>query len=149
MNSQMTFLISLSFQLSLNVPQIICIIMTPVNFRITCHSLFNYFSAWAILDNITDKMFKTQKNVNISSTIFRLNSPRREIFRKIIKKCAEMRLFFKTFSAKTFHDNALKFAEKRWKFVRNVLKCVYFSKSSAQKPYIIMRWNVLKCAGTL
>ena len=31
-------------------------------------------------------------------------------------------------------------------YVRNALKCAYFSKSSAQKPYIIMRLIVLKCA---
>ena len=30
-----------------------------------------------------------------------------------------------------------------------IMKCACFSKSSAQKPYIIMRWNVLKCAETL
>ena len=84
-------------------------------------------------------MFKTEKNVNIRFTIFRLNSSRREIFRKLCKKCAELRLFFKTFSAKTLDNNALKCAEMRWNFVRNALKCAYFSKSSAQKPYIIMR----------
>ena len=31
-------------------------------------------------------------------------------------------------------------------FVRNVLTCADFSKISAQKLYIIMRWNALKDA---
>ena len=33
-------------------------------------------------------------------------------------------------------------------YVRNALKCGYFSKSPAQKPYIIMRCTVLKCTET-
>ena len=35
------------------------------------------------------------------------------------------------------------------KYVRNALKWADFSKSSVQKPYTKMRWNVLKCAETL
>ena len=59
-----------------------------------------------------------------------------------------MRFFFKKFGAKILHNNALKCAEMRWNFVRFALKCAYFSTSSAQKPYIIMRKNVVKSAET-
>ena len=41
--------------------------------------------------------------------------------KKLCKKCAEMRWFFKIFSAKTLHHNALKCDEMRWNFVRNAL----------------------------
>ena len=34
-------------------------------------------------------------------------------------------------------------------YVRNALKCAQFSKNSAQKPYIIMRWCARKSAETL
>ena len=33
-----------------------------------------------------------------------------------------MRLFFKNFSAKTLHNNAMKYAEMRWNFVRIAMK---------------------------
>ena len=78
-----------------------------------------------------------------------ISYPGREIFRKLCKKCAEMRWFFQKFSKKTLHNNALKWVEMRWNCARNVLKCADFSIYSAQKPYVIIRWNVLKCAETL
>ena len=50
-----------------------------------------------------------------------ISSPGREIFQKLCKKRTEMRWFFKKFSAKTLHNNALKGAEMRWNFVRIAL----------------------------
>ena len=55
----------------------------------------------------------------------------RDIFQKLCKKCAKMRLFFKKkISAKTLHNNALKGAEMRWNLVRNSLKFQRISRSS-------------------
>ena len=55
----------------------------------------------------------------------------------LCKKCAEMRWFFKKFSAKTLHKNALKRAEMRWNFARNALKTAEFSKNSSENQTLL------------